>query len=112
MKFEKVIVAWKEASEKLKIKIQWPFILIDEEWNNIEYDLLIENFGTKLGTLITSTDNMKKVEKKFKLASQYDYYCSALNPTNYSKYNEESFIDTLNDWGYYGDKANKPAWLE
>jgi hypothetical protein len=39
-----------------------------------------------------------------------DYYFSAVNRDSYSKYNRESFIETLEDWGYYGEKASKPEW--
>jgi hypothetical protein len=106
MSFEKVILAWRQAADDLQIKIQSPFVLTTTDNRNIEYELLIENFGGKLGTLIFSTDNMTE----FDSAEQFGYYCSALNPDSYSTYDKANFIDTLNDWGYYGDTLNKPNW--
>jgi hypothetical protein len=39
-----------------------------------------------------------------------DYYFSAVNYESYSKYNRELFIETLIDWGYFGDNNKKPKW--
>ncbi len=106
MSFEKVIFAWRQAVVDLQIKIQSPYLLTTADNRTIQYGLLIENFGSKLGTLILSTDDMAE----FKTAEQFGYYCSALNPASYSTYDRAHFIDTLNDWGYYGDSSNKPGW--
>ena len=38
------------------------------------------------------------------------YYCSALNFEHYKNYDRQYFIDTLNDWGYFGDASKKPHW--
>jgi hypothetical protein len=106
MSFEKVINAWREAADDLQIKIQSPFVLTTAANRIIQYELLIEQFGTKLGTLVLSIDDMTE----FNTAEEFGYYCSALNPDNYSAYDRAKFIDTLNDWGYYGDTPNKPGW--
>jgi len=106
MSFEKVILAWRQAADNLQIKIQSPFFLTSADNRTIQYGLLIENFGSKLGTLVLSTDDMTE----FITARQFGYHCSALNPDSYSIYDRANFIDTLNDWGYYGDTSNKPSW--
>jgi len=106
MSFEKVILAWRQAADDLQIKVQSPFVLTTADNRTIKYDLLIEHFGSKLGTLILSTDDMTE----FNTAEEFGYYCSALNPDSYSTYERENFIDTLDDWGYYGDTSNKPNW--
>ena len=46
----------------------------------------------------------------FNIPEKYGYYCSALNPSEYSKYDKKKFIDTLNDLGFYGDESAKPDW--
>jgi hypothetical protein len=56
--------------------------------------------------LILSTDDMSD----FDTAEQFGYYCSALNPLSYANYERDSFIETLNDWGYYGADSKKPKW--
>jgi hypothetical protein len=107
MSFEKVITAWQKAAGDLKIKIYAPFVLTTADNKTIIFDLLIENFGNKLGTLISSIDN-HIIE--FDVAKKYGYYYSLLNPKAYSTYEREHFIDTLNDWGYYGDQSKMPKW--
>jgi hypothetical protein len=106
MSLENAILAWLEAADDLKIKIQYPFALTTADNRTIRYDLLIEHFGSELGTLILSTDNMKA----FKTAEEFGYYCSAIDPESYSTYDRETFIDTLNDWGYFGEISNTPKW--
>ncbi len=106
MSFEKVILAWRQAADDLQINVQSPFFLTIADNKTIKYDLLIEHFGSKLGTLILSTDDMTE----FNTAEEFGYYCSALNPDSYSTYERENFIETLDDWGYYGETANKPNW--
>ncbi len=103
---QRVILAWRQAAVDLNIKIQSPFFLTTSDNRTIKIDLLIENFGNKLGTIILSTEGMSY----FRIAEQSGYYCSALNPDRYSIYDLEHFIATLNDWGYFGDPLHKPHW--
>jgi len=103
---EKMIAAWKRAGDDLQIKIQTPFILKIGDNTEIKFHLLIEKFGSRLGTLILSANNMTE----FDTPEKYGYYCSALNPDNYSEYERDHFIDTLSDWGYFGEEVKKPNW--
>jgi len=100
------VSAWKKAEQDLLIEVEAPFVLTDENGRKNTYGLLIKDFGSKLGTLILSADDMTD----FNEAHKHGYYCSALNPESYDKYRRELFIDTLNDWGYFGEESNKPNW--
>jgi len=40
-----------------------------------------------------------------------DYFSTGLNPRYYDKYERESFIETLSDWGWNGDESKKPDWI-
>ena len=102
----KLIEAWKVASVELGIKIKTDFF-IQLENEKINFDLLIENFGSKNGTVIFTVENMNDLEK----AKKYGFYCSALSLT-YRNYNREIFIETLNDWGYFGLIDEKPDWYD
>ena len=106
MSISKIIKAWEKASDDLKITIQTPLMLTTEYNQIIEFELLIDQFGSKLGTIIFSIDNMTKIN----MPKTYGYYYSALNPVSYEKYDRQLFIDTLNDWGYFGDKLKTPVW--
>jgi hypothetical protein len=98
---KKVVNAWKEASEKLYIEIEAPFIYKD----NI-FPLMIKYFGTENGTLIQDMNECKDL----KSIDIIGYYFSALNPICYEKYNNEQFIDTLEDWGWFGPEEKRPSW--
>ena len=100
----KLINAWKKASKDLNIEIETPFFLQTDK-GLIKYDLLVKSFGSEKGTLIITTDDMSE----FHTAEKYDFYCSALSP-HYNKYDKVLYIDTLNDWGYFGLLENKPNW--
>ena len=102
---EKIIQAWKEASIDLKFDIEIPFLLQTDK-GVIKYILLIKSFGSENGTLIITTDDMGG----FDIAKKFGFYCSALNPCCYNKYDRENFIETLADWGYFGVPENKPDW--
>ena len=104
-KKKKIINAWKEASIDLKIEIETPFFLLTDR-GLIKYDLLIKNFGRENGALIITIDDMSE----FNTAEKFGFFCSALNPDVYYKYDRENFIDTLNDWGYFGVAEKKPDW--
>ena len=103
---QETIDSWRVASVDLGIEIQSPFILKTSDGEEIKFELLIKRFGSELGTLIFSTDELFH----FKTAQKYGYYCSALNPENYSVYKKELFVDTLNDWGFFGKSAEQPKW--
>jgi hypothetical protein len=101
-----VLKAWREAAIDLGLKIHSPFTLKIDTGEELEYGLLIENFGGDRGILVlTEFEKMDDDEPE-----QYGYYSSALSPYHYGKYNRENFIETLIDWGYYGDIENKPSW--
>lgn len=101
----KMIEAWRKAEVDLGIKIQSPFVL-EEFSSDVFASVLIKDFGSKKGTVILTTDSMEN----FNVPEKYGFYCSALHPSSYKKYDRESFIETLNDWGFYGDDSNKPDW--
>ena len=82
MTLEKVINIWRQASDDLKVEIQAPLILKNQDNKEIKFELLIENFGSKKGTIILSTDDMTE----FNTPEKYGYYCSALNPVNFETY--------------------------
>lgn len=102
---EKMINAWKQAAGDLHIRIETPFIIKSDN-EEFSYPILICDFGSKVGTIVNL------IEDKIDLGviKNYGYYCSSINSRSYSKYNRDLFIDTLNDWGFFGDDSNKPDW--
>jgi hypothetical protein len=107
-KYSKIINAWEEAALDLGFEIEMPFNLKTEN-GIISYALLIKQFGSPLGTLIQAMDDYENTDS---IPAQYGYYTSFLNPYSYNKYKREHFIETLTDWGYYGNSENKPDWYK
>lgn len=106
MSKEKLIEVWKIAAADLKIEIISPFVLKTKNDTELSFLILVKDFGRKLGTVIFSTEDMSDI----KSLENYGYYYSALNPLIYSQYNRDLFIDTLKDWGYFGEEFNQPSW--
>lgn len=107
-KDNEVIKAWKEAAKDLGLKIQSPFLLKTDNGKEYEYGLLIEDFGSERGILVLTTYEKMDDDEPWK----YGYYSSALNSFHYDKYDRENFIETLNDWGFYGKPDKKPNWFK
>ena len=104
----KVIAAWKQASSDLQISIEAPFIL-HTDTGVFEFPILVHDFGREKGTIILEVQDFDSLSD---IPEQYGYYCSALNPAVYGKYDREAFIDTLEDWGYFGEIERKPSWYQ
>lgn len=97
---QQMVEAWKIAQRELKIDVQTPFLL-----DGTAYPVLVVGFGSPKGTvpvLIGENANVTPLQ-------QAGYYTSQLNPDRYSRFSRELFIDTLNDWGWFGTNA-PPTW--
>ncbi|MCP3930771.1 MAG: hypothetical protein GY705_16915, partial [Bacteroidetes bacterium] len=68
--------------------------------------LLVKHFGTELGTIVLDMDDIDIADNHI----PKEYCWSGLNSNNYNRYNRDQFIDTLEDWGWYGDETKRPAW--
>ena len=105
--FKKIIQAWKKASTDLNIKVETPFV-IRTETESIKFPMLIHDFGLEKGTIILDIEDYRDLSD---ISGEHGYYCSCLG-SGYAQYDREEFIDTLEDWGYYGDSQQKPTWYE
>jgi len=100
--------AWKKASADLQISVEAPFIVPTDK-GEIEFPILIKHFGWVKGTIIFDMNEYHELPDIPELSG---YCCSSLNPEVYGEYDREEFIDTLEDWGYFGESESKPAWYE
>jgi hypothetical protein len=70
---------------------------------------LVRDFGSSSGTLLfcvgsePSSDQLRAVR-------DVGYFYSLLNAESYDRYAERHFVDTLNDWGYFGARSDTPQW--
>ena len=100
-----LINAWKHAAQELGLEIITPY-QVDTEGGMVTYHVLVKHFGRKKGTIVARHE----LVMDYPIPKHKDYYFSAVNADIYSKYDRVHFIETLEDWGYYGDKTSKPEW--
>ena len=95
-----------KAAEDLDIEVIAPFRIIDTSGNRHWYEAYIANFGRPKGTVV---GNMGRSINDIR--AEQGYYSSCLSES-YAQYNRQLFIDTLNDWGWYGEKGKEPKWYK
>jgi len=99
--------AWRTAAEELGIRVQAPFSARSPDGGLVTYVALVEDFGSGLGTLVGTVQD--ETEAMRAIANENGYYLSLLSPERYDRYDRIRFVETLNDWGWYGSGA-APLW--
>jgi hypothetical protein len=105
---QRISQAWHQAQQELGLVIEAPFVFTGSDGSPLTALVLVRMFGSPLGTLITSIND--DFDAFFEEAKKAGYYCSALNPTSYAKYDKDVFMETLDDWGWYGEEEARPEW--
>ncbi len=101
---------WQIAANDLNLEIITPFILMLSSGVEIEAEFLLKNFGAFKGMIVIN---------KYDQVSGYvdeivneGYGFSVLDePFENEQYSRDDYIEILSDWGWSGDKSNKPSWL-
>ena len=107
---DKIAKAWRRAANELCIEVIAPFFIELEDQSECEFIALIKGFGTSKGTLICSPEECDDLGYSY-LAEDHGYHCSGLYAV-YEEYDKDHFIDTLNDWGWFGDESAIPSWYK
>lgn len=109
-RFELVAKAWQEASRLLSFEIISPYVI---PGTTLQVPAYLPYFGRRGGTIVTlmHLPNRETERAIIAAAKKNNFFCSAVNPDIYSKYDEELFKETLIDWSFYGDKEKQPYWL-
>jgi len=102
----KVVAAWKEAAADLGIQFSSPFVATSADGRTHEHLGLVHRFGRRLGTLIRV---LHELSEKSPHPAGDDYYFSILGPA-YGHYERQLFIDTLDDWQFFGPDPERPKW--
>ncbi|HTQ29636.1 MAG TPA: hypothetical protein VMI53_00360, partial [Opitutaceae bacterium] len=102
----RVVEAWKQASADLGIKFTSPFVVIDPDGQRLEGLGLVHFFGRRLGAIISVIDGPLS---RSKVWTNDDYFSSMLG-RSYERYERQHFIDTLDDWHFFGPESERPPW--
>ena len=102
----KVVAAWKEAAADLGFRFTSPFVFTAPDGRCHEHIGLVHQFGRRIGAVISVLD---EPSEQIPRPAGDDYYWSILGP-GYGRYERQSFIDTLDDWQFFGSDAERPSW--
>jgi len=95
--------SWSKAAKDLGFRFVSPF-----EIEQVSFTGLVEGFGSSKGTLIfVNSDEGTSPWASIATKNGYGYSCLS---SHYEEYDRESFIDTLNDWGWSKPDQNPPTW--
>jgi hypothetical protein len=101
----KVVAAWHDAARDLGIRFTSPFPT-EQGGGAIAYLGLVHQFGRRIGTIISVLD---EPSSRTPHPVDDDFFPSQLSDS-YARYDRQFFIDTLNDWQFFGADAEKPIW--
>ena len=105
--FEKIAKSWKVAAADLGFAFISP-IELEDEGRKIRYVGLIRDFGSAKGMLIFTSKNLE-TEPWASVARKCGFGYSCLGGAN-DIYRRETFIDTLDDWGWSPKDRIPPTW--
>ena len=105
----KVVEAWRRAANDLGIKFTSPFTVAIRGGKRAEYIGFVHNFGRRVGTIISVLYQPSSLAGLVSGHKDDDYYISVLG-SGYGDYNRQFFIDTLDDWQFFGADSERPAW--
>ena len=89
--------AWVQAAADLRIRIIAPFTLVAGD-DALNFEAFVPDFGSTEGAVVMSELSQRKLDRWF----------SILYPT-YRQYDRAHFIETLDDWGWFG-AGEPPVW--
>ncbi len=103
----RMAAAWQKAASDLKITFVSPFP-IEYKGRTIYCTGYLQDFGNPKGTVILG---LYDSDVDCDAINEGGYYLSRLNPLVYEKYSRDVFMETLNDWGWFGNPNEAPAWF-
>lgn len=101
----KIIASWTEASIDLEIKIITHFTHKFANDLSLTFPVFVPYFGSNYGTVIQL--DYDKIIGDIIVKDGFGF--STLGHSYY-KYNRTLFIETLEDWGFWGPKELIPKW--
>lgn len=98
---------WKVAAGDLGIRVLAPY-RVNLDGVVVEFDAHICDFGGPDGIAVVEMD---QADPRAKVAAdRLGLFYSELSGSVYSQYVREEFIDTLDDWGWFGSDQ-PPSWF-
>ncbi len=96
--------AWRIAADDLGIRVIAPFSFKITRGDMLLAEAHILDFGKQGGAIVLSESN--RLDSEFR---RLNCWCSVLSE-HYHTYERKLFIETLNDWAWFGEKGEEPSW--
>jgi len=96
--------AWGQAADDLGIRVIAPFSLKLPGGDVLLAEAHILDFGKQGGAIALSEKN--RLDNEFRRLNRW---CSVLSEL-YQTYERELFIETLDDWMWFGERGGEPSW--
>lgn len=106
----KLIQEFELASDDLGLAIVAPYDVTMANGQTVRADVLLKNFGGRLGMLVFSTG--AAVAPHGDALFDEGYGISVLHEPEEVKYDRDSFVRMLSDWSWTGPPNERPAWIK
>jgi hypothetical protein len=105
----KVVEAWRQAARELGIQFTSPFTATTRGGKRVECIGLVHHFGRRGGTIISVLHQPSSLSDLVGKWQNEEYFISVLG-SGYGNYNRQLFVDTLDDWQFFGPDSARPEW--
>jgi len=99
---EKVASAWRIAAAELTLRVSSPPPMLGDH----QFVVVLRDFGSPAGTLIAVLGE----PSEHATPPEDPHFFASILSDSYAGYKRRLFIDTLDDWGYFGPSRRRPAW--
>ncbi len=100
----KISTAWKAAGADLGVRVIAPYEVRTGPDDVVVCEAFLPDFGSPTGAVILGYDSASAVRAR--LAGRW---CSVLHKP-YEHYDRALFIETLDDWGWFGSSYMEQDW--
>ncbi len=98
--------AWRQAASDLGIRVVIPFTLTRQDGEVELYEGCAIDFGGPKGIIFGRIDDRENSRESRIEAG----YCASDLSDRYRRYDRQLFVDTLNDWKWFGRENGQPGW--
>jgi hypothetical protein len=105
----KVVEAWRQAADDLGIRFSSPFSIVTRGGHRMDCIGFVHQYGRRAGTIISVLHQPSSLADLVGKWQDDDHFISVLG-TRYGQYDRQHFIDTLDDWQFFGPDTERPSW--
>jgi hypothetical protein len=101
-----VAAAWRAASKELGVVVTAPAAAKIAQHLDVVVPVLVHHFGRESGALVLVIGEPSEALRPVLGATNFVSAVAA----SYATYERDLFVDTLNDWGFFGPPELRPSW--